>query len=108
MLINVIGFLASCISFILWMPQAAIVWKSRKNPVALSGVSVATQFLVLTNASLWGLYAVLTTSFWVGAPGIINAPLAIMTIALVMRARRAPTSASPVQEELDEGALLPA
>lgn len=88
MLVNTIGFLASCLSFILWMPQALIVWRARTNPIVLSGVSKATQFFVLANASLWGFYAVLTASFWVGAPGLINAPLALMTLVLLFRAKK--------------------
>lgn len=108
MLLNIIGFLGSFTSFVLWLPQARIVWKIRNDRVALGAVSLATQFIVVVNSILWLLYAIIADSFWVGAPGMLSAPLAIMTIVIITKARRAPASASPVQEELDEGALLPA
>jgi len=34
------------------------------------------------NACLWGAYAVGTGSLWAGAPGLVNGPLAIVTIVL--------------------------
>lgn len=88
LLIDAIGFAASVISFVLFLPQAQRTWQMRKNPQALRGVSLGTQWFVLCNATLWGVYAVITSAFWVGAPGIVNAPLAIAQLVLVSRARR--------------------
>lgn len=85
---NALGFAMSVISFVLWLPQARLVWKNRRDPHALAGVSVVTQWLVLTNAIGWALYGVLTGAFWVGAPGIVNGPLAVMTTILVRHSRR--------------------
>lgn len=82
-----VGFLASAVSFVLWWPQAARVWRHRHDRGQLGGVSISTQVLLLVNASLWGVYAVFTGSFWVGAPGLVNAPLALLTIALLRRSR---------------------
>lgn len=75
------------ISFVLWLPQARLIWKNRKNAEALQGVSRGTQLLVLVNATGWGLYAYLTEAFWVGAPGLINGPLAVYTLIILQRAR---------------------
>jgi hypothetical protein len=65
------------------------VWRHRHDDGRLGGVSVASQLLLVANAALWGGYAVVTDSFWVGAPGLINAPLAVGTIVLLRRSRRA-------------------
>ena len=92
-----IGFVASVISLVLWWPQAARVWRHRHDGGQLGGVSISTQVLLLGNAALWGAYAVVTGSFWVGAPGLVNVPLALLTIALVRRSRgsRPRVSATP-------------
>jgi uncharacterized protein with PQ loop repeat len=82
-----IGFLASAVSLVLWWPQAARVWRHRHDGGQLGGVSLSTQVLLLVNAALWGAYAVVTGSFWVGAPGLVNAPLALLTMALLRRSR---------------------
>lgn len=85
---QVIGATMSVISFVLWLPQARLVWTNRHDAAALSGVSVGTQVLVLVNAIGWAVYGLLTGAIWVGAPGIVNAPLSIATIYLVLRSRR--------------------
>jgi uncharacterized protein with PQ loop repeat len=91
--IETLGFTASVVSFVLWWPQAVRVWRCRRRGESLSGVSLSSQVLLLLNASLWGAYAVLTESLWVGAPGLINAPLAMVTIVVLARARRPRTDA---------------
>lgn len=85
--VELVGFLASAVSLVLWWPQAVRVWQLRHDGTELGGVSIATQVLLLANALLWAVYALLTGSFWVGAPGLVNAPLALGTIALVRRSR---------------------
>lgn len=91
--IDVLGFIASVISFVLWWPQAALVWRCRKHGEQLRGVSTSSQVLLLMNACLWGAYAVGTGSLWVGAPGLVNGPLAIVTVVLLRRSRRLPEKA---------------
>lgn len=93
LLIEGIGFLASAVSLVLWWPQAARVWRHRHDDGRLGGVSITSQVLLVVNAALWGGYAVVTGSFWVGAPGLVNAPLAVATIVLLRRSRR--VSATP-------------
>ena len=90
--IEILGFAAAVVSFVLWWPQAVRVWQCRRSVEHLSGVSISSQVLLLTNASLWGAYAVVTGSLWVGAPGLVNAPLAIVTIVILHRARRSQLS----------------
>ena len=81
------GFTGSVVSLVVWWPQALLVWQSRSDPHRLRGVSVTTQVLLFLNAVLWGAYAVATQSLWVGAPGLVNAPLALLTIAVTRRSR---------------------
>lgn len=95
---GVLGALASSISFALFLPQAMKTWRTRNNPAALSGVSVGTQVLLLANASLWGLYGWETGAFWVAAPGLVNAPLALLVIGLILRARRTSTRAGKLEQ----------
>lgn len=97
--VEVLGFIASVASFVLWWPQAALVWRCRRCYEQLNAVSMSSQSLLLMNAGLWGAYAIGTGSLWVGAPGLVNGPLAIVTIFLLRRARqlrRAAASGSPV------------
>lgn len=82
-----LGVVASTIAFVMFVPQAVRVWRTRHDAHALVGLSLSTQFLVLANASVWGVYAFTLKEFWVGAPGIINAPLAITVIVLTVRSR---------------------
>jgi len=89
--VEILGFAASVVSFVLWWPQAARVWRRRHSAEHLGGVSISSQVLLLTNAALWGAYALVTGSLWVGAPGLINAPLALVTIVILHRARRVRT-----------------
>ena len=85
--VETLGFAASVVSFVLWWPQAMRVWQCRRSGEHLSGVSLSSQALLLVNAALWGAYAIVTGSLWVGAPGLVNGPLAIVTIVIVHRAR---------------------
>lgn len=84
---DVVGFLAALVSSVMFLPQAARVWRMRNDPRALQGVSPLGQVLLLINASLWGLYALLTGAYWVAVPGLLNFPLACLTLLLLSRAR---------------------
>lgn len=88
-LTEAVGMLASLTSFLLWLPQGARVWRARHDPASLQGIALTTQVLSLTGNVLWATYAVLIQSFWVGAPVVVNAPIAVMTITVLLRARRA-------------------
>ena len=82
---NLLGFAAAVVSFVLWLPQALTVWRNRRNPARLAGVSQGTLALILVNAALWGGYALATGAFWAGAPGLVNFPLTLFTLMLVRR-----------------------
>lgn len=89
---DAVGFLASLVSSVLFLPQAARVWRMRNDQRSLEGVSPLGQVLLLINASLWGLYAVLTGAYWAGVPGLLNFPLACLTLFLLRRGRSASLS----------------
>lgn len=82
---NILGMIASIISFVMWLPQAISTWKHRNNPTELAGISKGTQYFVLVNATIWGVYGVLSNAYWTGAPGLVNFPLALMTLYLIYR-----------------------
>ncbi len=84
-LTEVVGLAGSAVSLVLWWPQALMVWRCRGDADRLGGVSVTSQVLLLLNAVLWGVYAVAAQSLWVGAPGLVNAPLAVVTIVILRR-----------------------
>lgn len=98
LLTEAIGFAASVIAFVLFVPQARHTWRVRNTPTAVAGVSAGTQWLLLCNAVLWGVYAVLTGAFWVGAPGLVNGPLAVVTLALIYRGRAIPEAPPAVPD----------
>ena len=102
---EVIGFTASVISFAMWRPQAVQVWRGRRDAHALAGVSIQTQWLLAANAVLWLLYAILTQAFWVGAPSLVNLPLALVTIAILRRVRR-PARTADARTEAPAGCPL--
>ena len=85
--------MASLTSFLLWLPQGARVWRHRHDPAQLQGIVLSTQAISLAGTVLWGVYAVLIGSFWLGAPSLVNGPIAIATLVIVGRAHRSTRSA---------------
>lgn len=63
MLTNTIGFLASCIAFIMFIPSAVTIYKNRHDAHALRGSSIGMNLLLVTNALLWGVYGFLSSAF---------------------------------------------
>lgn len=85
---DIIGAIATIISFILFIPSGITVWKNRSNPRALQGVSIATNAMIFINSMLWGAYSILTNQIFVGLSGLVSGPLALATIILVLRSRK--------------------
>ncbi|NMR21352.1 hypothetical protein [Cellulomonas fimi] len=84
-----IGMMASLTSFLLWLPQGARVWRTRHDLSQLQGIALSTQVISLLGNVLWGVYALAIGSFWLGAPSVVNGPIALATIVIVRRAQRA-------------------
>lgn len=89
MITHLIGFLASCIAFIMFVPSALAIYRNRNDVHALQSASIGMNVLLLANAVLWGVYGVLTSAFWVAAPGLVNFPLAVFSIYAIARSRQA-------------------
>jgi len=89
-LVNALGFVATGFSILMWLPQARTTWQNRNDPLRLTGISEATQWLLVVCYLLWGAYGVVTLSLWVSAPSILAVPLAIATIVIVRRGRTLP------------------
>lgn len=85
---ELLGLLGLTTSVVLWLPQARLAWRGRRDPSALAGLSAATLLLVVANAVVWALYAVVEQAWWAGAPGLLSGPLAATMAVLVLRARR--------------------
>lgn len=83
-----VGMCGTLLAFALFIPQAARSWSNRRRPERLKGVSLLGQVLVLANAIVWAVYAILAEALWTGAPGLVNAPLAIFSIIILLRGRR--------------------
>jgi uncharacterized protein with PQ loop repeat len=88
--LNLLGFAATGFSIFMWVPQARTTWKNRNDPFRLAGISETTQWLTMIGYLLWGLFGVLSASYWVAAPSAVAFPLALATIFVVRRGRRLP------------------
>ncbi|EYR65076.1 hypothetical protein N866_15270 [Actinotalea ferrariae CF5-4] len=86
LLTEVSGLLASITGLLLWLPQGLRVWRDRHDPERLAGIALPTQVLSLAGNVLWLVHAIGIGSFWLGAPSIVNMPIAVMTIVVVRRA----------------------
>jgi uncharacterized protein with PQ loop repeat len=95
LLVNLVGAAASTMSFVMMWPQARQIVRNRANPAALSGVSAATQVFAIFNSVLWLSYGFLTGAFWVGAPGLVNGPVAAVCVYLLWKARPAAVDVRP-------------
>jgi uncharacterized protein with PQ loop repeat len=80
-----IGMMASLTSFLLWLPQGARVWTHRHDPARMAGIALSTQVIAVAGNLVWVVYAILIGSFWLGAPAVVNGPIAIGTILVLRR-----------------------
>lgn len=98
LMLNILGFIATTVAIVMWVPQARTTWGNRNDALKLAGVSEATQWLSATSYLLWGFFGAFSMSFWVMAPSIVSFPLSIATIIVVRRSRRLPgaTRSTPI------------
>lgn len=95
--VTIVGIAGNITSVAMFIPNAKVVWNSRKDKHALQGASIGMQVLLLCNAALWGLYALWTGAYWAAVPGLFNAPLAVFVIWLILRGR----GGAPTQQRTD-------
>ncbi|MGV8897433.1 MAG: hypothetical protein ACOH10_08175 [Rhodoglobus sp.] len=96
LVINALGFAATSFSILMWLPQARTTWQSRNDAVRLAGISETTQWLLVGGYLLWGVYGLLSESFWVAAPSIVALPVAMTTIVVIHRGRKLPETTRSV------------
>lgn len=96
-LVNALGFGATVLSILMWIPQASSTWKNRNDPMRLAAISETTQWLLMACYLLWGVFGVISASLWVAAPSVVAFPLALATVVIVRRGRRLPTAIRTVQ-----------
>jgi uncharacterized protein with PQ loop repeat len=94
LLVNMLGFAATAFSVLMWIPQARTTWQNRNDAIRLAGISETTQWFTMIGALLWGVFGVLSHSFWVAAPTLVSLPLALATIVVVRRGRALPLTRS--------------
>ncbi len=95
-LINALGFSATVLSILMWIPQARSTWQHRNDPVRLAAISETTQWLLMACYLLWGVFGLASQSFWVAAPSVVAFPLALATVVIVRRGRRLPSAIGTV------------
>ncbi|HEU4808300.1 MAG TPA: hypothetical protein VFT01_08565 [Homoserinimonas sp.] len=110
LVLNALGFAATGFSIFMWIPQARTTWQNRNDALRLAGISETTQWLLMIGYLLWGIYGVMSESFWVAAPSVVSFPLALATIVLIHRGRRLPPATRAVSiismtEPLSVGAM---
>ena len=89
-LVNALGLAATSASLLLWLPQARTTWQNRNDSVRLTGISAATQWLLLSSSLLWGTYGLAIQSVWVAVPNIVSIFLSVATIVILRRGRSLP------------------
>ncbi|GIG29007.1 hypothetical protein [Cellulomonas marina] len=82
------GLLASITGLVGGLPHARHVWRHRREPSALQGISLASFAVALVGNVMWTVYGVGIGSFWVAAPCAVNGPIAVLTLVVVGRSKR--------------------
>lgn len=94
---HITGAVASIVSTALLVPQCLRIISQRKKALILSKVSIASQIMVVLNGLCWIGYGLLGGAFWISVPCYLNIPLALISIHLLMKARRKEDHDHPTQ-----------
>jgi uncharacterized protein with PQ loop repeat len=76
MIIEVLAWSGALLSSLLSVPQLLRALRSER----LDGISATTYWLVLGNALVWAVWAVLAEEYAAGVPALVNGPAAILII----------------------------
>jgi uncharacterized protein with PQ loop repeat len=76
MIIDLFAWSGALLSCLLSVPQLLQALHSER----LEGLSAATYWLVLGNATVWAAWAVLAGEYAAGVPALINGPAAVVII----------------------------
>ena len=83
-MVELLMWCGAALSCLLSVPQAVRVLRAER----LDGISAATYVIVLSNAAVWAAWALLTSEYAAGVPGLINGPAAILILRRLMITRR--------------------
>ena len=84
MIIGILAWSGALLSSLLSLPQLLHALRSDR----LDGISSATYWLVLGNATIWAAWAILAGEYAAGVPSLVNGPAAVLIIARLRRTRR--------------------
>lgn len=84
MIVTILAWSGALISCLLSLPQLLQSLRSDR----LEGVSAATYWLVLSNATVWAGWALLAGEYAAGVPALVNGPAAVLIILRLQRAHR--------------------
>lgn len=76
MIIDLLAWSGALISCLLSVPQLLQALHSER----LEGLSAATYWLVLGNATIWAAWALMSGEYAAGVPALINGPAAVVII----------------------------
>ena len=93
MIIGILAWSGALLSCLLSLPQLLHALRSDR----LDGISSATYWLVLGNATVWAGWAILAGEYAAGVPSLVNGPAAVLIIVRLRRTRR--RSEAPSQSE---------
>jgi len=86
--ISILGFLASGVTMVSFLPQVVKTWRSGSS----EDLSVGMYLLLITGAALWLTYGVLTDDVPIIVTNIVLVALLSSVLAQMMWHRRRPTS----------------
>ena len=91
MIIELLAWLGALLSCLLSLPQLVHALHSDR----LDGVSSTTYWLVLANATVWGIWALFAEQYAAGVPALVNGPAAVLIITRLHRTRAAAARRRP-------------
>lgn len=87
LIVDAANVIATVSSFLIFIPQALVAWRVRKDPVKLQGISATGQWFILISETAWLILGYDLHSFAVAASWFLNAPLSTIVLILVYRSR---------------------
>jgi uncharacterized protein with PQ loop repeat len=73
---ELLGWIAAGLSCVISLPQVVRAIRAKQ----LDGISSATYWLVLANATAWTTWSLFTGEYAAGVPALVNGPVAIVIL----------------------------
>ena len=91
MIVETLAWSGALLSCLLSVPQLLQALRSDR----LDGVSTATYWLVLGNATVWAAWAMLAGEYAAGVPSLVNGPAAVLIIVRLHRVQALGSHSAP-------------